>query len=170
MLKCSAPFVDYRSSALQESFKKKRSQEEAEVAFHSVGQVKSRFLHLIEQGVLSPMRLTTVSILQSLWNLLSCRQVAGWVVTLLRRKPRLRAVTHFGVQARSPMPMNVERVPFEALKERRRVCFGGFRLPARSRFGEGRPSEACGGATGISPWGSTLHKKAFLILTDSHVP
>ena len=59
MLKCSAPFVDYRKSALQESFTKKRLQEEAEVAFHGVGQVKSRFLHLIEQGVLSHMRLTT---------------------------------------------------------------------------------------------------------------
>jgi hypothetical protein len=45
--------------------------------------------------------------------------------------------------------MNAERVPFEALKERSRVCFGGFRLPVRSpasrslaegrRFGEGRP-------------------------------
>jgi hypothetical protein len=124
----------------------------------------------IEQGALSQMCLTYASILQLLRNLLSCRQVAGWIVTLLRRKPRLRAVTHFGVQARSPMPMNVERVPFEALKERSRVCFGGFRLPARSRFGEGRPFEACGGATGISPWGSTLLRKAFLILTDSHVP
>jgi len=52
--------------------------------------------------------------------------------------------------------------------ERSGVCFGGFRLPARSRFGEGRPSEACGGAMPacrnalrragmgfISPWGST---------------
>jgi hypothetical protein len=65
--------------------------------------------------------------------------------TLLRRKPwSLRPW------------MNAERVPFEALKERSRVCFGGFRLPARSRFGEGRPSEACGGATGFSPWGSTF--------------
>jgi hypothetical protein len=36
--------------------------------------------------------------------------------TLLRRKPR------------SLRPwMNAERVPFEALKERSRVCFGGFR-------------------------------------------
>ena len=63
---------------------------------------------------------------------------------------RLRAVTYFGVQARSLRPwMNAERVPFEALKERSRVCFGGFRLPVRSpasrslaegrRFGEGRP-------------------------------
>jgi len=37
--------------------------------------------------------------------------------------------------------------------ERSGVCFGGFRLPARSRFGEGRPYEACGGAMGFSPWG-----------------
>jgi len=37
--------------------------------------------------------------------------------TLLRRKPR------------SVRPwMNAERVPFEALQERSRVCFGGFRL------------------------------------------
>ena len=64
--------------------------------------------------------------------------------TLLRRKP----------QFLRPW-MNAERVPFEALEEWSRVCFGGFRLPARSRFGEGRPSEACGGATGFSPWGST---------------
>jgi len=45
--------------------------------------------------------------------------------------------------------MNAERVPFEALKERSRVCFGGFRLPARSlasgslaegrRFGKAGP-------------------------------
>ena len=36
--------------------------------------------------------------------------------TLLRRKPR------------SLRPwMNAERVPFEALEERSRVCFGGFR-------------------------------------------
>ena len=41
--------------------------------------------------------------------------------------------------------MNAERVPFEALEERSRVCFGGF-----------RPSEACGGGTGFSPWGSTF--------------
>jgi len=43
------------------------------------------------------------------------------------------------------------RVPFEAPEERSRVCFGGFRLPARSRFGEGRPDEACGRATGFPP-------------------
>jgi len=42
--------------------------------------------------------------------------------------------------------------------ERSGICFGGFRLPARSRFGKGRPYEACGGATGFSPWG--LHQKA----------
>ena len=57
--------------------------------------------------------------------------------------------------------MNAERVPFEALKERSRRCFGGFRLPARSpasrslaegrRFGEGRPSEACGGSRALAP-------------------
>jgi len=35
------------------------------------------------------------------------------------------------------------------------VCFGGFRLPARSRFGEGRPNEVRGGATGSKPVGST---------------
>ena len=46
--------------------------------------------------------------------------------------------------------MNAEGVPFEALKELSRVCFGGYRLPARSRFGEGRPSEAGGGATGFA--------------------
>jgi len=51
--------------------------------------------------------------------------------------------------------MNARRVPFEAPKEGSRVCFGGFRLPVGSRFGEGRPDEACGGATGLSPWGST---------------
>ena len=55
--------------------------------------------------------------------------------------------------------MNAERVPFEALKERSRVCFGGFRLPARSRFGEGRPYEACGGTKGFSPWGSTSRNR-----------
>jgi len=44
--------------------------------------------------------------------------------------------------------MNAERVPYEAPEERSGVCFGGFRLPARSRFGEGRPDEACGGAMG----------------------
>jgi hypothetical protein len=77
--------------------------------------------------------------------------------TLLRRKPRVFRPW-----------MNARRVPFEAPKERSRVCFGGFRLPARSRFGEGRPDEACGGATpacrnalrragtGFSPWGSTF--------------
>ena len=37
------------------------------------------------------------------------------MVTLLRRKPRLRAVTHFGVQARALRPwMNAWRVPYEA--------------------------------------------------------
>ena len=78
--------------------------------------------------------------------------------TLLRRKPRLRAEAHYGAQARVFRPwMNAGRVPFEASKERSRVCFGGFRLPARSPAprGEGRPDEACGGATGFSPWGST---------------
>jgi len=65
--------------------------------------------------------------------------------TLLRRKPRVFRPW-----------MNAGRVPFEAPKERSRVCFGGFRLLARSRFGEGRPDEACGGATGFSPWGSTF--------------
>jgi len=79
--------------------------------------------------------------------------------TLLRRKPRLRAEAHYGAQARVFRPwMNAGRVPFEAPKERSRVCFGGFRLPARSRFGEGRPDEACGGVTGFSPWGSTPEK------------
>jgi len=72
------------------------------------------------------------------------------VFTLLRRKPRVFRPW-----------MNARRVPFEAPKERSRVCFGGFRLPARSRFGEGRPDEACGGATGFSPWGSTLDHKDF---------
>jgi len=49
-------------------------------------------------------------------------------ITLLRRKPRLRAVTHYGAQAWVFRPwMNVRRVPFEAPKERSRVCFGGFR-------------------------------------------
>ena len=52
--------------------------------------------------------------------------------------------------------MNARGVPLEARKERSGVCFGGFRLPARSRFGEGRPHEACGGAMGFSPWSSTL--------------
>jgi hypothetical protein len=36
--------------------------------------------------------------------------------------------------------------------ERSGVCFGGFRLPARSRFGEGRPYETCGGTTVFSMW------------------
>jgi len=53
--------------------------------------------------------------------------------------------------------MNARRVPFEGPKERSRVCFGGFRLPARSRFGEGRPYEACGAARGFNPWGSTFN-------------
>jgi len=57
--------------------------------------------------------------------------------------------------------MNAGRVPFEAPKERSRVCFGGFRLPARSRFSEGRPDEACGGTTGFSPWGSTSYSLFF---------
>jgi len=70
--------------------------------------------------------------------------------TLLRRKPRVFRPW-----------MNAGRVPFEAPKERSRVCFGGFRLPARSRFGEGRPDEACGGATGFSPWGSTSYSLFF---------
>jgi CRP-like cAMP-binding protein len=49
--------------------------------------------------------------------------------TLLRRKPRLRAEAYFGAQARVFRPwMNARRVPFEAPKERSRVCFGGFRL------------------------------------------
>jgi hypothetical protein len=58
--------------------------------------------------------------------------------TLLRRKPRVFRPW-----------MNAGRVPFEAPKERSRVCFGGFRLPARSPAmrDEGRPEEACGGAT-----------------------
>jgi len=82
--------------------------------------------------------------------------------TLLRRKPRLRAEAHYGAQARVFRPwMNAGRVPFEAPKERSWVCFGGFRLPARSRFGEGRPDEACGGATGFSPWGSTSYSLFF---------
>jgi hypothetical protein len=38
------------------------------------------------------------------------------IITLLRRKPRVF----------SPW-MNAGRVPFEAPKERSRVCFGGFR-------------------------------------------
>jgi hypothetical protein len=58
-------------------------------------------------------------------------------------------------------------VPFEAPKERSRVCFGGFRLPARSRFGEGRPDEACGGATGFSPRG--LHSWLSRGIDISHV-
>jgi hypothetical protein len=48
--------------------------------------------------------------------------------TLLRRKPRLRAEAYSGAQARVFRPwMNARRVPFEAPKERSRVCFGGFR-------------------------------------------
>jgi hypothetical protein len=64
--------------------------------------------------------------------------------TLLRRKPRVFRPW-----------MNAMRVPYEALEELSGVCFGGFRLPARSPAlrGEGRPYEACGGATGFSPWG-----------------
>jgi len=49
---------------------------------------------------------------------ISCRDYLSTAgkFTLLRRKPR------------SLRPwMNAERVPFEALKERSRVCFGGFR-------------------------------------------
>jgi len=75
--------------------------------------------------------------------------------------------------------MNAERVPFEALKERSRGCFGGFRLSARSpasrslaegrRFGEGGSSEACGGAAGfISPWGSTFYHEGLKGLLDNH--
>jgi hypothetical protein len=76
--------------------------------------------------------------------------------TLLRRKPRLRAITHFDVQARVlRLWMNARGVPLEARYERSGTCSGGFRLPARSRFGEGRPFEACGGVMGFSPWGST---------------
>ena len=45
----------------------------------------------------------------------------------LRRKPQVC------------LGMNAERVSFEALKERSRVCFGGF-----------RPSEACGAATALA--------------------
>ena len=85
--------------------------------------------------------------------------------TLLRRKPRLRAEPHYGAQARVFRPwMNARRVPFEAPKEHSRVCFGGFRLPARSpaMHDEGRPDEACGGATGFSPWGSTYHVNHYL--------
>jgi hypothetical protein len=38
-------------------------------------------------------------------------------ITLLRRKPRLRAEAHFGAQARSLRPwMNALRVPYEARK------------------------------------------------------
>ena len=111
------------------------------------------------------------------------------VFTLLRRKPRLRAEApactkrfgegrHFGAQARVFRSwMNARRVPFEAPKERSRVCFGGFRLPARSPAmrDEGRPDEACGGATpacrnalrragtGFSPCGSTLDHKDFSV-------
>ena len=61
-------------------------------------------------------------------------------VTLLRRKPRLRAVTPICRQAGTVSQtvdavshslwrrtMNAERVPFGALKERSRVYFGGFR-------------------------------------------
>jgi hypothetical protein len=49
-------------------------------------------------------------------------------VALLRRKPRLRAEAHFGAQARVFRPwMNARRAPFDAPKERSRVCFGGFR-------------------------------------------
>ena len=80
-------------------------------------------------------------------------------VPCLRRSGFAQAgEAHYGAQARgfSRPWMNARRVPFEAPKERSRVCFGGFRLPARSRFGEGRPDEACGGATDFSPWGSTL--------------
>ena len=48
--------------------------------------------------------------------------------TLLRRKPRLRSEAHFSAQARVFRPwMNARGVPFEAPKERSRVCFGGFR-------------------------------------------
>ena len=80
-------------------------------------------------------------------------------VPCLRRSGFAQAgEAHFGAQARVFRPwMNAGRVPFEAPKERSRVCFGGFRLPARNPAlrDEGRPDEACGGATGFSPWGST---------------
>ena len=50
------------------------------------------------------------------------------IITLLRRKPRLLAEAYFDAQARVFSPwMNAGRVPFEAPKERSRVCFGGFR-------------------------------------------
>ena len=78
--------------------------------------------------------------------------------TLLRRKPRLRAEAHFGAQARFFRPwMNAMRVPYEALEERSGVCFGGFRLPARSRFGEGRPSKHVEEPRVLARGGSTNH-------------
>jgi hypothetical protein len=60
--------------------------------------------------------------------------------TLLRRKPRLRAEAYFGAQARVFSPwMNAGRVPFEAPKERSRVCFGVFRAPSLKLWSVGDP-------------------------------
>ena len=60
--------------------------------------------------------------------------------------------------------MNAERVPFEALKERSRVCFGGF-----------RPSEACEGASlrAVTHFGVqalALARGASLLYRESHLP
>ena len=66
----------------------------------------------------------------------------------LRRRPRLRAVTpvcRYALRRAGTVSqtadavghslwrrtMNTKRVPFEALNERGRICFGGFRPPKR---------------------------------------
>jgi hypothetical protein len=79
----------------------------------------------------------------------------------LRRKPRLRAVTNFGVQAR-PMAvdavghslwrrtMNAKRITLRSLV-RRRVCFGGFRRRTWRYHG-------------LCPWGSILEEKDLIPL------
>jgi len=65
--------------------------------------------------------------------------------------------------------MNAMRIPYEALEEGSAVCFGGFRLPARNRFGEGRPSKHVEESQALARGGSTLMetKKAESFLTLS---
>ena len=73
--------------------------------------------------------------------------------TLLRRKPRLLSDAHYGEQARVFRPWVWRVLSFEALKERSRMCFGGFRAPSLKL--RKRPDESYVGATGFSSWGST---------------
>ena len=67
--------------------------------------------------------------------------------------------------------MNAMRVPYEALEEGSAVCFGGFRLPARSPAmrDEDRPSKHVEEPQALARGGSTLMetKKAESFLTLS---